>query len=84
MSSALEEALDISLKKQLPPYIYKMRRLGYPPAYLKPLEEGLKIFGPDGAALADPDCEDGEISAVKLPEKIIYAGYVQLVIFWGT
>jgi len=75
ISSALEEALDISLKKQLPPYIYKMRRLGYPPAFLKPLEEGLKIFGPDGTALADPDAEEGEISGVKLPEKILYPGY---------
>lgn len=75
ISTALEEALDISLKKQLPPYIYKMRRLGYPPAYLKPLEEGLKIFGPDGAALEDPDAEEGEISGVKLPEKINYPGY---------
>ena len=75
ISIALEEALDISLKTQLPPYIYKMRHLGYPPAYLKPVEEGLKIFGPDGETLGDPGAEEGEINSVKLPDVISYSGY---------
>jgi len=75
ISVGLEEALGISLESQLPPYIYKMRRLGYPPAYLKPVEEGLKIFGPDGEVLGDPGAEEGEIIGVKLPDVISYPGY---------
>jgi len=75
ISVALEEALDISLEKQLPPYIYKMRVMGYPPAYLKPMEEGLKMYGADGENLGDPEAEEGEIAGVKLPDVINYAGY---------
>jgi len=75
ISVGLEEALGISLETQLPPYIYKMRVLGYPPAYLKPVEEGLKMFGPDGETLSEPGAEEGEISGVKLPDVISYPGY---------
>lgn len=75
ISETLAEALDISLTRQLPPYIYRMRRLGYPPAYFKPLEEALKMFGPDGECMEEPGAEEGEMSGVKLPDVIKYVGY---------
>ena len=75
ISVALEEALGISLKTQLPPYIYKMRQLGYPPAWLKPMEESLKIYGIEGFAIEEPGAEEGEIVPVKLPDIVMYPGF---------
>jgi len=75
ISVGLEEALGISLKKQLPPYIYKMRVLGYPLAWLKPAEDGLKMYGAEGDLLDEPGAEEGEIKAIKLPPIINYPGF---------
>ncbi|XP_002166454.1 zinc finger CCHC domain-containing protein 8 [Hydra vulgaris] len=75
ISEALQEALGISLKTHLPPYIYKMRQLGYPPSWLKPMEESLKIYGIEGFAIEEPGAEEGEIATAKIPEIIMYPGF---------
>ena len=49
-SDTLRNALGIR-DDQLPPYIYQMRNLGYPPGHLRAAEmatSGLTMFGKDG------------------------------------
>ena len=76
ISVGLEEALGVSLKKELPPYIYKMRLMGYPPGWLIPLDEGgLKVYNADGDALQDPGYEEGEIKPIKFPDMVNYPGF---------
>lgn len=76
ISVALEDALGISLKEHLPPYIYKMRELGYPPGWVLPLDDdGLKIYGADGAVIENADYEEGEIKPIALPEIVNYPGF---------
>jgi len=76
ISVGLEEALNISLKSQVPPYIYKMRQIGYPPGWVKPADDaGLKMYGAEGNIIEEPGFEEGEIKPVKLPDVISYPGY---------
>jgi len=76
ISVGLEDALGISLDKQLPPYIYKMRSMGYPPGWMKPNEEhGLKMYNTDGVALEDPGVEEGEIKPILIPDVVKYPGF---------
>lgn len=67
ISVGLEEALGISLKEQLPPYIYKMRLIGYPPGWLVPEDAGLKMYAGDGLLMEEPGAEEGEIQPPALP-----------------
>jgi len=76
ISVDLEEALGISLKEQLPPYIYKMRTLGYPPGWVRPVEDNaLKVYGGDGNVIENADYEEGELKPVLLPEIVQYPGF---------
>jgi len=75
ISVELEEALGISLKEQLPPYIYKMRLMGYPPGWLVPADAGLKMYGGDGGLVEEPGAEEGEIQPPALPPVINYPGF---------
>lgn len=76
ISVELEEALGISLNSQLPPYIYKMRAMGYPPGWVKPAEDdGLKMYGADGNVVESADFEEGEIKNIVLPDIISYPGF---------
>ncbi|KAL1452189.1 hypothetical protein WDU94_006486 [Cyamophila willieti] len=63
ISKRLRKALNLS-HDQLPLHIYKMRLVGYPPAWLeeaKVKHSGISVFDSSGQALADPDDEDGEV-----------------------
>ncbi|XP_066923116.1 zinc finger CCHC domain-containing protein 8-like [Clytia hemisphaerica] len=76
ISVGLEEALGISLKEQLPPYIYKMRELGYPPAWVRPVDDdGLKVYGADGNVIENADYEEGEIKPINIPDIVEYPGF---------
>ncbi len=75
VSSALREALGIN-EKELPPYIYKMRSLGYPPGYLKSNESGLIMYGKEGEIEEKKtDAEEGEIDSIKIAKDISYEGF---------
>lgn len=53
-SQELRDAIGIS-PEQLPPYIYQMRRIGYPPGHLedaKAQKSGLSMFDKDGKGLS--------------------------------
>ncbi|XP_057316026.1 zinc finger CCHC domain-containing protein 8-like [Hydractinia symbiolongicarpus] len=75
ISVGLEEALGISLDTQLPPYIYMMRKLGYPPGWLKPSDEGLKMYGAEGNIIEEPGIEEGEIKPINIPDVVNYPGF---------
>ncbi|XP_069611740.1 zinc finger CCHC domain-containing protein 8 isoform X1 [Ranitomeya imitator] len=64
ISEGLQEALGIS-DRHLPPFIYRMRQLGYPPGWLKDAElenSGLSLY--DGK-----DSSDGEIVEEAITKK---------------
>ncbi|KAM5311406.1 zinc finger CCHC domain-containing protein 8 isoform 2-T2 [Glossophaga mutica] len=61
ISEELQDALGVT-DKSLPPFIYRMRQLGYPPGWLKEAElenSGLALY--DGKDGADGETEAGEI-----------------------
>lgn len=61
ISEELQDALGVT-DKNLPPFIYRMRQLGYPPGWLKEAElenSGLALY--DGKDGADGETEAGEI-----------------------
>ncbi|XP_039735265.1 zinc finger CCHC domain-containing protein 8 isoform X1 [Pteropus medius] len=61
ISEELQDALGVT-DKSLPPFIYRMRQLGYPPGWLKEAElenSGLALY--DGKDDADGETETGEI-----------------------
>uniref|UniRef100_A0A8D9ALY1 Zinc finger CCHC domain-containing protein 8 homolog n=1 Tax=Cacopsylla melanoneura TaxID=428564 RepID=A0A8D9ALY1_9HEMI len=63
ISKQLRKALNLS-SDQLPLHTYRMRLVGYPPAWLeeaKVKHSGISVFDSSGQALADPDDEDGEV-----------------------
>ncbi|XP_069475722.1 zinc finger CCHC domain-containing protein 8 isoform X3 [Ambystoma mexicanum] len=67
----LQEALGVS-ENHLPPFIYRMRQLGYPPGWLKEAEletSGLSLY--DGKV----DVSDGEIEDGETPQKPIGVSY---------
>ncbi|XP_045441516.1 zinc finger CCHC domain-containing protein 8 isoform X2 [Pipistrellus kuhlii] len=60
ISEELQDALGVT-DKSLPPFIYRMRQLGYPPGWLKEAElenSGLALY--DGKDAADGETESGE------------------------
>ncbi|XP_078523698.1 zinc finger CCHC domain-containing protein 8 isoform X2 [Lissotriton helveticus] len=70
ISGELQEALGVS-ENHLPPFIYRMRQLGYPPGWLKEAEmenSGLSLY--DGKDTSDGELEDGET-----PQKPICVSY---------
>lgn len=72
-SDSLRSALRVR-SDQLPEYIYRMRRLGYPPGWLKAAEinsSGLALYHEKGARLGNVGEEDGEI--MEEQEKIQYS-----------
>lgn len=61
ISEELQDALGVT-DKNLPPFIYRMRQLGYPPGWLKEAElenSGLALY--DGKDGADGETEAGEV-----------------------
>lgn len=63
-SKELRNALNLH-PQELPPFVYRMRVLGYPPGWLKDAEietSGLQIFGLDGQ---EDEIEDGEIDSTE-------------------
>ncbi|CAN7992003.1 unnamed protein product, partial [Ixodes hexagonus] len=61
-SKELRNALNLH-PQELPPFVYRMRVLGYPPGWLKDAEietSGLQIFGVEGE---EDEIEDGEIDS---------------------
>ncbi|XP_013778128.1 zinc finger CCHC domain-containing protein 8-like isoform X2 [Limulus polyphemus] len=84
ISVELQRALELQ-PNQLPPYIYRMRILGYPPGWLKEAEiesSGLMMYGSDGKAIRhDENIEDGvvDLDSMKVqydPVKLVdYPGF---------
>ncbi|KAG8456071.1 hypothetical protein GDO86_002027 [Hymenochirus boettgeri] len=65
VSDELQDALGIS-DKNLPPFIYRMRELGYPPGWLKEAElenSGLSLY--DGKDASDGEIVDKNMDARK-------------------
>ena len=74
ISGNLREALGIN-ENDLPPYIYKMRLLGYPPGYLKSTDSGLVMYDAEGNIQDHPDVEEGEIKPETVIPRIEYPGF---------
>ena len=74
ISENLREALMIQ-KEDLPPYIYKMRHLGYPPGYLKSKRSGLLMYGKEGKIQDSYDSEEGEIQSDALCQEVQFPGF---------
>ncbi|XP_072000088.1 zinc finger CCHC domain-containing protein 8 [Engystomops pustulosus] len=78
ISEELQEALGIS-DRHLPPFIYRMRELGYPPGWLKDAElenSGLSLY--DGK-----DASDGEIEEANPKGKQVSYDISKLIGFPG-
>ncbi|KAM3938019.1 zinc finger CCHC domain-containing protein 8 [Leptodactylus fuscus] len=78
ISEELQEALGIS-DRHLPPFIYRMRELGYPPGWLKDAEledSGLSLY--DGK-----DTSDGEIEEAMPKKKQVSYDVSKLINFPG-
>lgn len=75
ISENLREALMIC-KDELPPYIYKMRTLGYPPGYLKSSNSGLLMYGKGGKIQDNYDGgEEGEIQPNIVKQEVLFPGF---------
>ncbi|XP_029422421.1 zinc finger CCHC domain-containing protein 8 isoform X2 [Nannospalax galili] len=79
ISEELQDALGVT-DKSLPPFIYRMRQLGYPPGWLKEAElenSGLALY--DGKDDADGETETGEIQnknvTYDLSKLVNYPGF---------
>ncbi|XP_025789042.1 zinc finger CCHC domain-containing protein 8 isoform X2 [Puma concolor] len=80
ISEELQDALGVT-DKSLPPFIYRMRQLGYPPGWLKEAElegSGLALY--DGKDGADGETEAGEAQQNKsvtydLSKLVNYPGF---------
>ncbi|XP_072271939.1 zinc finger CCHC domain-containing protein 8 [Pyxicephalus adspersus] len=65
ISSELQDALGIT-DRHLPPFIYRMRQLGYPPGWLKDAElenSGLSLY--DGKDTSDGEIEEDPVAQNK-------------------
>ncbi|ELU04071.1 hypothetical protein CAPTEDRAFT_225599 [Capitella teleta] len=77
VSDSLRKALGLH-SDQLPPYIYRMRRLGYPPGHLEEAfkqDSGLTVFDNSGKEVpfdTDSDKEDGEVNESKQSSEAQY------------
>ncbi|XP_028179288.1 zinc finger CCHC domain-containing protein 8 homolog [Ostrinia furnacalis] len=63
ISGKLRDALGLK-RHELPLYIYQMRYLGYPPGWLEEARishSGITMFDSTGAAILDPEEEEGEV-----------------------
>ncbi|XP_071746313.1 zinc finger CCHC domain-containing protein 8 homolog [Lepeophtheirus salmonis] len=68
ISDKLRGALDLR-KDQLPPWIYNMRTLGYPPGWLKEAQvasSGVRLYAADGYDIGEVGDEEGELPGGKL------------------
>ncbi|KAM6155778.1 zinc finger CCHC domain-containing protein 8 [Rhynchocyon petersi] len=80
ISEELQDALGVT-DRSLPPFIYRMRQLGYPPGWLKEAElenSGLALY--DGKDDADGEAETGEVQQNKsvtydLSKLVNYPGF---------
>ncbi|XP_048641492.1 zinc finger CCHC domain-containing protein 8 isoform X2 [Marmota marmota marmota] len=80
ISEELQDALGVT-DKSLPPFIYRMRQLGYPPGWLKEAElenSGLALY--DGKDDTDGESEVGEVQQNKsvtydLSKLVNYPGF---------
>ncbi|XP_029475124.1 zinc finger CCHC domain-containing protein 8 isoform X1 [Rhinatrema bivittatum] len=62
ISEELQDALGLT-ENNLPPFIYRMRQLGYPPGWLKEAElenSGLSLYDGDGKDTSDGELEDDD------------------------
>ena len=73
ISDSLREALMIP-KEDLPPYIYRMRDLGYPPGYLKSNKSLLLMYGKEGE-IQNSYGEEGEIQPDTVEQEVLYPGF---------
>ncbi|KAM5194751.1 zinc finger CCHC domain-containing protein 8 isoform 2-T2 [Mantella aurantiaca] len=80
ISSELQEALGIT-NEHLPPFIYRMRQLGYPPGWLKDAElenSGLALYdgkdASDGEIEEDPAAQNKSVS-YDLSKLISFPGF---------
>ncbi|CAD7077165.1 unnamed protein product [Hermetia illucens] len=67
ISDALRKAMGLK-KHEIPPFIYKMRILGYPPGWLedaKVSHSGITLFDSEGRQVQESDDEEGELSEDK-------------------
>jgi len=65
ISDKLRKALNLN-DNQLPPYIYTMRKLDYPPGWLEEAvvtNSGLDMYDINGDRVPDPDDEEGEVDS---------------------
>ncbi|XP_029777885.1 zinc finger CCHC domain-containing protein 8 isoform X6 [Suricata suricatta] len=82
ISEELQDALGVT-DKSLPPFIYRMRQLGYPPGWLKEAElegSGLALYDGRGTDGADGEAEAGETQQNKsvtydLSKLVNYPGF---------
>lgn len=71
ISKKLKKALGLQ-PKELPPFIYRMRQLGYPPGWLLDARvghSGISLFGHDGTIVLESDDEDGEVGVAGMKDK---------------
>ena len=71
-SEKLRKALGLK-NDQLPPYIYNMRKLGYPPGWLRDAEirqSGISLFLSNNKTIGHIDDEEGELSDAR--DKVRY------------
>ncbi|NXJ81410.1 ZCHC8 protein, partial [Trogon melanurus] len=68
ISGELQDALGVT-DKSLPPFIYRMRQLGYPPGWLKEAEmehSGLALYDGKGEAYGDGSGEEGSCQSKRI------------------
>lgn len=68
LSDELRSALNLH-PQELPPFIYRMRVLGYPPGWLADAEietSGITIYGLDRDGVDNANIEDGEIDSTEV------------------
>lgn len=81
ISKELRDALGLR-KRDLPPHIYGMRVLGYPPGWLeqaKVYHSGITLFDAKGVKIIESDDEEGEVDQQKdkydIKKIISYPGF---------
>ncbi|KAK2537838.1 Zcchc8 [Columba livia] len=78
ISGELQDALGVT-NKSLPPFIYRMRQLGYPPGWLKEAEmehSGLALYdGKDGGGTEDEGSHQAKRITYDVSKLINYPGF---------
>ncbi|XP_030356656.1 zinc finger CCHC domain-containing protein 8 isoform X2 [Strigops habroptila] len=77
ISGELQDALGVT-DKSLPPFIYRMRQLGYPPGWLKEAEmehSGLTLYDGKGSSGADEESHQPKRTTYDVSKLINYPGF---------